>query len=85
MWQTVAQLVEIPIDRVDPEVLGALLEEFASRDGTDYGERETPLDQRVSQLHAQLVRGELQLLFDLDTETWDILSKENAQLLLQNG
>lgn len=85
MWHNVAQLVEIPLDRVAPDVLGALLEEFASRDGTDYGERETPLDERVAQLHAQLVSGELQLLFDLDGETWDILPKENAQRLLQNG
>ncbi|MEE4278070.1 MAG: YheU family protein [Halieaceae bacterium] len=73
-----AELVEVPTSRLSADSLQGLLEEFASRDGTDYGERETPLDERVSQLRAGLERGELQLLFDLSSETWDLLPRDRA-------
>jgi uncharacterized protein YheU (UPF0270 family) len=80
-----AELVEVPPSRLSPETLQGLLEEFASRDGTDYGERETPLEDRVKQLHGQLQRGDLQLLFDLASETWDLLPRERAAELLADS
>ena len=39
-----AEFVMVPPQRLQAEVLQALLEEFASRDGTDYGERECTLE-----------------------------------------
>lgn len=71
--------------RVPPESLAGLLEEFASRDGTDYGERETSLADRVSQLRTQLESGELRLLFEADSEHWDILPAAQARELLGPG
>ena len=38
-----ATFVEVPPERLDPAVLAALLEDYASRDGTDYGDREHTL------------------------------------------
>lgn len=72
----------MPPERVPEASLKALLEEFASRDGTDYGARETPLSARVDQLRDGLRRGSLALLFDADSQTWDVLSADNARLLL---
>ena len=80
-----SQFVDVPLARIAPQTRQALLEEFASRDGTDYGERETSLERRVEQLIAKLQAGELVLLFELESESWDIVPKENAELLLQNG
>lgn len=77
-----AQFVAIPLERVPAETLNALLEEYASRDGTDYGERETPLETRVGSLLGDLRSGRLQLLFDLDSEQWDLLSADDARHLL---
>ncbi|MEM1405085.1 MAG: YheU family protein [Pseudomonadota bacterium] len=74
--------IRVPIDRLDGDTLSALLEEFASRDGTDYGESETPLDQRVSQLRHQLDSGEVQLLFEASEERWDLVSRQDAEALL---
>jgi len=68
-----------------PQTRDSLLEEYASRDGTDYGLRETPLESRVQQLLAKLQSGDLVLLFELEEETWDIVPKENAVQLLENG
>ena len=57
-----SQFVEVPPNRLQADILQALLEEFATRDGTDYGERELSLEQKVGDLRAKLHRGELMLL-----------------------
>ena len=46
-----------------------MLESFVLREGTDYGEREYSLDQKVSQVRAQLERGQARILFDPHTST----------------
>jgi uncharacterized protein YheU (UPF0270 family) len=79
-----ANFVAVPLDRLPSDVLVALLEEFASRDGTDYGERECSLEQKVGELRTQLAAGELQLLYDADSEQWDLVSRENAGSLLES-
>ncbi len=77
-----AELVRVPVTRLSPETLQGLLEEFASRDGTDYGERETPLEDRVSQLREGLSEGEVELIYDLESESWDLLTRDRALELL---
>ena len=77
-----AQFVEVPLERLDEQVLKALLEEFSSRDGTDYGARETTLEERVAQLSHSLKMSELAILYDADSEQWDLVDREHANLLL---
>lgn len=77
-----AQFVRVPAERVPPESLDALLEEYTSRDGTDYGEQETPLSERVAELRTGLRQGSVALLYDGDSETWDLLPEEEARLLV---
>ena len=50
-----AQFVDVPASQLEPDTLNALLEEFASRDGTDYGLRELPLEDKVARLQRALV------------------------------
>ena len=76
------QFVEVPPQRLQPDILQALLEEFASRDGTDYGERELSLAQKVDKLRAQMQRRELLIVFDVDSEQWDLLPAQRARELL---
>ena len=78
-----AQFLEIPPARLQPDVLQALLEEFASRDGTDYGEHETSLEQKVNSLRRQLTQGDITLLYDAASEHWDLLPKDEAVVLLR--
>lgn len=79
-----AQFVEVPPRRLEADALQALLEEYASRDGTDYGERELSLEQKVGDLRSQLDRRLLLLLFDTGSETWDLVERERAELLLHD-
>ncbi len=79
-----AQFVEVPPERLGADLLQALLEEYASRDGTDYGESELSLEQKVSQLKRQLHRRDLVILFETESESWDLLQREQAEELLQD-
>jgi uncharacterized protein YheU (UPF0270 family) len=76
-----AQFVQVPVSRLAADTLQSLLEEYASRDGTDYGERECSLAEKVDQLKLQLERDELVLVYDQDSEEWDLLPAKDAGLL----
>jgi uncharacterized protein YheU (UPF0270 family) len=79
-----AKFVVVPPQRLQPDVLQALLEEYASRDGTDYGERELTLDEKVGRLQSQLNDGDLRILYDIDSEQWDLVPQAQAELLLHS-
>lgn len=76
------QFIAVPMPRLAPDVLKRLLEEFASRDGTDYGERELSLGEKVASLQGQLSAGRLQILFEAESEQWDIVPAEQAAELV---
>ena len=78
------QFVEVPPQRLGADTLQAVLEEYASRDGTDYGERELSLEQKVGSLRTQIQRGELVIVFEVECEHWDLLPKEQARQLLED-
>ena len=77
-----AQFIEVPASRLEERTLLALLEDFASRDGTDYGVRELPLDEKVGRLLEQLYASKIVLLYDSDSEQWDLVERDSAQILL---
>lgn len=79
-----AQFVTVPPQRLRTDVLQALLEEFATRDGTDYGEREFTLEQKVQRLQTQIAAGDLLILYDADSEQWDLVPRAQAELLLNS-
>ena len=54
----------IPHKQLTPEALQGLIEEFVSRDGTDYGEREIPLAVKVDQVRKQLDQGVSVIVYD---------------------
>lgn len=72
-------VVIVPWDAVPADSLERLLEEFVTRDGTDYGEREIPVTTRVEQVRVVLKRGDAVIWFDEATETISILTREAAQ------
>lgn len=67
------QPIVIPHSELSPDALRGVLESFVLREGTDYGEREVSLDQKVAQVLRQLQRGEAQIVFDAVLETIDIV------------
>ena len=64
--------IVVPHTELAADVLRAVVESFVLREGTDYGEREYSLDEKVARVIRQLERGEAHIVFDPDTESVDI-------------
>ncbi|MDT8383092.1 MAG: YheU family protein [Gammaproteobacteria bacterium] len=71
--------MKIPHQQLSPDTLYSLVEEFVTRGGTDYGEHETSLQQKVQQVIGQLAKEDAFIVFDAATETCTILSAAEAQ------
>ena len=56
--------VEVPHAELSPDALRGVIENFVLREGTDYGDRDVPHEQKVAQVVRQLERGEARILFD---------------------
>jgi uncharacterized protein YheU (UPF0270 family) len=68
--------VIIPHHSLDPDTLSAMLEEFVTRDGTDYGKYDANMPLRVRQVRSQLESGRAVIVFDIDEETFSILPRD---------
>jgi uncharacterized protein len=73
------QPIVIPHGELSAEALRGVLESFVLREGTDYGEREVSLDQKVAQVLRQLERGEAQIIFDAALQSVDIVVSRPAK------
>lgn len=74
-------LIEIPWDSLALDTLNALVEEFVTRDGTDYGEQEIALERKVAQVINGIKRKEYFILFDTEQESAHIVTRQQmAQL-----
>ncbi len=69
-------MIEIPPQRLSAEALAALIEDFVLREGTDYGERETPFDTKTDQVRRQIDTGKVVIVFDPDSETCNLMTRE---------
>jgi uncharacterized protein len=65
--------MEIPWQRLPEDTLNAVIEEYVSREGTDYGDNEYTLADKVAQVRLQLKHGQAIIDFDPDTETCNLL------------
>jgi uncharacterized protein len=61
--------IEVPHTELSAELLQAVIESFVLREGTDYGEREFSLEDKVARVVAQLKRGEAKIIFDPETDS----------------
>ncbi len=56
--------VEVPYTALSADALRGLVEEFVTRDGTDYGVRERTVEEKCRDVMRQLERGEVKIVFD---------------------
>ncbi len=81
MSENAALPVLVPFERLDGETLQRMLEDFATRDGTDYGETELSLNARVQIIHRQLRSGEAKLVFYPGDESLQLITAQEAKRL----
>jgi uncharacterized protein len=72
------QSVLIPHSELTVDLLHAVVESYVLREGTDYGEREISLEDKVSQVIDQIKRGEADIVFDPETETVSIIRRQHS-------
>ncbi|MBS0580499.1 MAG: YheU family protein [Proteobacteria bacterium] len=65
--------VAVPHAELSAQALRGVIESFVLREGTDYGEREFTLEQKIAHVRAQLDSGEAQIFFDPGSESIDIV------------
>ena len=70
----------IPVNKLSTKALQGVIEEFISRNGTDYGAIEASLETSVGQVKAKLKTGAAVLVFDDETETTNIFLADDPVL-----
>ena len=65
--------MEIPHSQLSDEALRAIIEEFISREGSEYGLIEYSFEEKVGHVIKQLERGEVVVTFDAVSETCNLI------------
>ncbi len=72
--------IVIPISQLQEETLNSILEEFITREGTDYGDYEISLQQKVDRLKRQIVQGDVVIVFDSVLESVNLMTKRDYEI-----
>jgi len=65
--------VAVPVDRINSETLRILVTEFVTREWSDLADADFSLETKVEQVLEQLRKGEAKVVFDLVSETCNIV------------
>jgi len=79
MMDDADEYVIVPADALSPGALQGLLEEFVSREGTDYGLKEYSLEQKVASVRRQLERGEIVIVFDPESSSTTLRTRDSLR------
>jgi len=71
--------VEVPYGELPAELLNAVIESFVLREGTDYGEKELSLEDKVARVIRQLKKGDAKIIFDPETESVTIGVRQSGR------
>ena len=67
--------VEIPYEDINSETLRSMIEEFVSRDGADWGDAGGSMECKIEQVLRQFKAGKIKVVFDLSSQTANIVPK----------
>ncbi len=71
----------IPFEQLSEDAVQGLIEEFITREGTDYGDVERSLSEKVDDIRSQLLAKEIVIVFDAYLESVSLQPKLQAQEL----
>ena len=71
----------IPYQQLSEDALQALLEDFVTRDGTDYGQVELSMQDKAEHLRMLLKKGELFISYNDELHSCGLVTKEAAKSL----
>ena len=68
-------------EQLNAETLDAVIESFIQREGTDYGAVELSLETKMLNIKKKLLKNEIVLVFDPDSESLTFLTESEWQKL----
>jgi uncharacterized protein len=71
--------VVVPPEDLPGETLRRVVESFVLREGTEYGERDVALEDKVAEVLRQLERGEAEIVFDPASASIDIVATRGSR------
>jgi len=71
----------IPFEQLSEDAVQGLIEEFITREGTEYGDVERSLSEKVDDIRSQLLAKEIVIVFDAYLESVSLQPKLQAQEL----
>ncbi|MGY8695083.1 MAG: YheU family protein [Verrucomicrobiia bacterium] len=66
--------MEIPYQKFEAKILRAVIVEFVTREGTDYGDQVFSLDEKVAAVERQLEDGIARIVYDTESETCNVVA-----------
>ena len=75
----------IPYQELSADTLEGLIEAFVLREGTEYGEQDISLSEKVTQVKTQLQADQLVILYSELHESVDIITKQQWRQLVKQG
>lgn len=64
---------EIPLERINPEILRKMVEEFVTRDWSELADSEYTMAEKVDQVLQQLHDKRARIVYDSTTESWNVV------------
>jgi len=68
--------IEVPIDRINPETLRKMVEEFVTREWSDLSDSDCTFEDKIEQVLQQFRDHKIKVVFDLTSETCNIVPCE---------
>ena len=65
--------VDVPLDRINPETLRKMVEEFVTREWSDLSDADCSFEDKVEQVFQQFKEKRIKVVFDLTSETCNIV------------
>jgi len=67
----------VPVDQIDPATLRNLVAEFVTREWSESTDSGSSVQCKIEQVLRQLKEGRVVIVFDLTTETFNIVQKDS--------
>jgi uncharacterized protein YheU (UPF0270 family) len=65
--------VDVPYDRISPEILHNLIAEFVTREWEELGDSHHTIEEKIEQVLCQLQQKKVKVVFDLSTNSCNIV------------
>ncbi|MCM2352826.1 MAG: YheU family protein [Pseudobdellovibrio sp.] len=75
--------IEVPREKLSPEIIDALIEEFVLREGTDYGAVEISLEKKKEQVEKQLLKKDIKIVFDFEAGSATLMTAQQFKRLVK--